>query len=221
MELVVSFPLEAVGLFAFGMSGVLVALEKRMDLIGVCVLAITTACGGGMLRDVLLNQPLPAFFTHRSYLCIVASAIVVTLLGNAALRRHHQLRRFDLSLPLDIADAVGLATFGTSAALIVVDMPGNLITCVFISCLTACGGGMLRDVFAQRIPMIFSGPLYATPCILGPWCCITACAFCRAPLRCCFALVLGLRLLAIFFHIGMPRFLYYDNNETNAPDPAQ
>ena len=61
MELVVSFPLEAVGLFAFGMSGVLVALEKRMDLIGVCVLAITTACGGGMLRDVLLNQPLPAF----------------------------------------------------------------------------------------------------------------------------------------------------------------
>lgn len=163
MELVVSFPLEAVGLFAFGMSGVLVALEKRMDLIGVCVLAITTACGGGMLRDVLLNQPLPSFFTHRSYLCIVALAIVVTLLGNAALRRHHQLRRFDLSLPLDIADAVGLATFGTSAALIVVDMPGNLITCVFISCLTACGGGMLRDVFAQRIPMIFSGPLYATP----------------------------------------------------------
>ena len=146
MELVVSFPLEAVGLFAFGMSGVLVALEKRMDLIGVCVLAITTACGGGMLRDVLLNQPLPAFFTHRSYLCIVALAIVVTLLGNAALRRHHQLRRFDLSLPLDIADAVGLATFGTSAALIVVDMPGNLITCVFISCLTACGGGMLRGL---------------------------------------------------------------------------
>ena len=162
MELVVYFPLEAVGLFAFGMIGVLVALEKRMDLIGVCVLAITTACGGGMLRDVLLNQPLPAFFTHRSYLCIVALAIVVTLLGNAVLRRHHQLRRFDLSLPLDIADAVGLATFGTSAALIVVDMPGNLITCVFISCLTACGGGMLRDVFAQRIPMIFSGPLYAT-----------------------------------------------------------
>ena len=125
MELVVSFPLEAVGLFAFGMSGVLVALEKRMDLIGVCVLAITAACGGGILRDVLLNQPLPAFFTHRSYLCIVALAIVVTLLGNATLRRHHQLRRFDLSLPLDIADAVGLATFGTSAALIVVDMPGN------------------------------------------------------------------------------------------------
>ena len=62
MELVVPFPLEAVGLFAFGMSGVLVALEKRMDLIGVCVLAITTACGGGMLRDVLLNQPHPSLF---------------------------------------------------------------------------------------------------------------------------------------------------------------
>lgn len=223
MDLVVSFPLEAVGLFAFGMSGVLVALEKRMDLIGVCVLAITTACGGGMLRDVLLNQPLPAFFTHRSYLCIVALAIVVTLLGNAALRRHHQLRRFDLSLPLDIADAVGLATFGTSAALIVVDMPGNLITCVFISCLTACGGGMLRDVFAQRIPMIFSGPLYATPCILGAMVLYYGVRFLprTAAVLLCFALVLGLRLLAIFFHIGMPRFLYYDNNETNAPGPAQ
>jgi len=176
-----------------------------------------------VVRDVLLTQPLPAFFTHRSYVCIVALAIVVTLLGNAALRRHHQLRRFDLSLPLDIADAVGLATFGTSAALIVVDMPGNLITCVFISCLTACGGGMLRDVFAQRIPMIFSGPLYATPCILGAMVLYYGVRFLprTAAVLLCFALILGLRLLAIFFHIGMPRFLYYDNNETNAPGPAQ
>lgn len=219
MELIVSFPLEAVGLFAFGMSGVLVALEKRMDLIGVCVLAITAACGGGILRDVLLNQPLPAFFTHRSYLCIVALAIVVTLLGNATLRRHHQLRRFDLSLPLDIADAVGLATFGTSAALIVVDMPGNLITCVFISCLTACGGGMLRDLFAQRIPMIFSGPLYATPCILGAVALYYGVRFLprTAAVLLCFALILGLRLLAIFFHIGMPRFLYYDDGAASGP----
>ena len=149
MELVVSFPLEAVGLFAFGMSGVLVALEKRMDLIGVCVLAITTACGGGMLRDVLLNQPLPAFFTHRSYLCIVALAIVVTLLGNAVLRRHHQLRRFDLSLPLDIADAVGLATFGTSAVAAnaiansiagVVNVPGTAIGLSIITVIGRCMG---------------------------------------------------------------------------------
>ena len=221
MELVVSFPLEAVGLFAFGMSGALVALEKRMDLIGVCVLAVTAACGGGMLRDVLLNQPLPAFFTRRSYLCIVVCAIAATLLLNAALRRHHRLRRF--ALLLDIADAVGLATFGTSAALTVVDMPGNLITCVFISCITACGGGMLRDLFAQRIPMIFRGPLYATPCILGAVALYYGVRFLprTAAVLLCFALILGLRLLAIIFHIGMPKFLYYGRDETNAPGPAQ
>jgi len=81
----------------------------------------------------------------------------------------------------------------------------------------------LRDVFAQRIPMIFSGPLYATPCILGAMVLYYGVRFLprTAAVLLCFALILGLRLLAIFFHIGMPRFLYYDNNETNAPGPAQ
>ncbi len=218
MELVISFPLEAIGLFAFGVSGVLVALEKKMDLIGICVLAITAACGGGILRDVLLNQPLPAFFTHRSYLCIVLCSIALTLLLNAAMRRHHRLRKFDFSLPLDIVDAIGLATFCTSAALTVVDMSGNLITCVFISCITGCGGGMLRDIFAQRIPMIFSGPLYATPCILGSAVLYYAVRVLprTASILLCFALILGIRLLAIFFHIGMPKFIYYEDDSSQA-----
>lgn len=214
MELVISFPLEAVGLFAFGISGVLVALQKRMDLIGVCVLAIAAACGGGLLRDVLLNQPLPAFFVHRSYLLIVLCAILLTLTVNALLRKHSHLRKFTLSLPLNIADAVGLATFCTSAALTVIDLPGNLITCVFISVLTGCGGGLLRDLFAQQMPMIFSGPLYATPCILGALALYYGVRLMPRTFAVllCFGVILGGRLLAIFFDIRLPRLVYYGDD---------
>ena len=125
MEQIIStFPtdLEIIGLLAFSVSGVIIALQKHLDLMGIIVLAITAACGGGILRDILLNKGIPAFFTNYSYIVTVAIAIVGALVFNKIYSRSHTvLRKYNVGKVLDVADAVGLATFGTSAGLMVLD----------------------------------------------------------------------------------------------------
>ena len=74
-DIISTFPtaLEVIGLLAFSVSGVIAALQKRLDLMGIIVLAITTACGGGILRDVLLQNGIPVFFTNYSYIDVYKS----------------------------------------------------------------------------------------------------------------------------------------------------
>jgi len=133
-DIISTFPtaLEIIGLLAFSVSGVIAALQKHLDLMGIIVLAITTACGGGILRDILLQNGIPVFFTNYSYITTVIIAIIGTLVINKLYSRHKTLRKYNVSRILDVADAIGLATFGTSAALMVVDQGGNMLTCVFI-----------------------------------------------------------------------------------------
>ncbi len=214
MENIVStFPtlLETVGLLAFSLSGVIAALQKRLDLMGVIVLAITTACGGGILRDILLQNGIPVFFTNYSYITTVVIAIIGALAANSIYSRCATLHRFNMSRALDIADAIGLATFGSSAALMVIDQGGNMLTCVFICTITGCGGGILRDILVQRLPIIFSGTIYAACCIAG-----SVAAYLLHPYLprealtvICFAIILGLRFLGIFKEIGLPKIKYY------------
>ncbi|MEG2360636.1 MAG: trimeric intracellular cation channel family protein [Christensenella sp.] len=214
MENILStFPtaLEIVGLLAFSVSGVIAALQKHLDLMGVIVLAITTACGGGILRDILLQNGIPVFFTNYSYIVTVCIAIIAALVFNKIYSRHATLHKFNVSRALDVADALGLATFGTAAGLMVIEQGGNMLTCVFICTITGCGGGILRDILVQRMPIIFSGTIYAACCISGSivmyllhtvltreW--ITAI---------CFIIILGLRFLGIFKGIGLPKIKYH------------
>lgn len=216
MENVIStFPtlLETIGLLAFSVSGVIAALQKRLDLMGVIVLAITTACGGGILRDILLDNGIPVFFVNYSYIITVVVAIAGTLIVNKIYSRHKTLRKYNVSRILDVADAIGLATFGTSAALMVVDQGGNMLMCVFICTITGCGGGILRDIFVQRMPIIFSGTIYAACCIAGSVALYLLYDYCALPRTfvtvICFALILGLRFLGIFKGVGLPKIQYH------------
>lgn len=216
MENIIStFPtaLEIIGLLAFSVSGVIAALQKHLDLMGIIVLAITTACGGGILRDVLLQNGIPVFFTNYSYITTVVAAIVGTLVINKLYSRHKTLRKYNVSRILDAADAIGLATFGTSAALMVLDQGGNMLTCVFICTITGCGGGILRDVLVQRMPIIFSGTIYAACCIAGSVAMYLLYDYCSLPREfittVCFVLILGLRFLGIFKGVGLPKIQYH------------
>lgn len=216
MENIIStFPtaLEIIGLLAFSVSGVIAALQKHLDLMGIIVLAITTACGGGILRDVLLQNGIPVFFTNYSYITTVVAAIVGMLVINKLYSRHKTLRKYNVSRILDAADAIGLATFGTSAALMVLDQGGNMLTCVFICTITGCGGGILRDVLVQRMPIIFSGTIYAACCIAGSVAMYLLYDYCSLPREfittVCFVLILGLRFLGIFKGVGLPKIQYH------------
>ena len=215
MEQIIStFPtaLEIIGLLAFSVSGVIIALQKHLDLMGIIVLAITAACGGGILRDILLNKGIPAFFTNYSYIVTVAIAIVGALVFNKIYSRSHTvLRKYNVGKVLDVADAVGLATFGTSAGLMVLDQGGNMLTCVFICTITGCGGGILRDILVLRMPIIFSGTIYAACCIAGSV--MLYLLYGHLPREAvtgiCFGLILGLRFLGIFRGVGLPQLKYH------------
>lgn len=121
------------------------------------------------------------------------------------------LRKYNVGKVLDVADAVGLATFGTSAGLMVLDQGGNMLTCVFICTITGCGGGILRDILVLRMPIIFSGTIYAACCIAGSV--MLYLLYGHLPREVvtgiCFGLILGLRFLGIFRGVGLPKLKYH------------
>lgn len=150
---------DLIGVAVFAVSGTLIAYNKKMDGFGVVVLAIVTAIGGGTLRDVILDVPVFWLHDQSYFIAILASVFVTTRLINK-----------QRSIPyyhLQIADAFGLSFFavmGVQKALLA-GMPS--ITAIIMGVITACFGGVIRDVLAGNIPMLLKGELYAIACIAG------------------------------------------------------
>ena len=152
--------MELIGTVAFAVSGALVAIEKKLDYYGIIFLAIITAVGGGIIRDIIINLPLPIAIENPLYVIIsIASAAVVILFYKLV----NKLQMF-----INIFDAIGLAAFtaiGAKAALSNdVYTPFVVIT---LALLTGTGGGILRDVFAKEIPFVFRKEVYAVASIAG------------------------------------------------------
>ncbi len=151
--------LDLVGIFVFAISGALVAVRKRLDLFGVLVLAGTTGLGGGFLRDVLIDATPPAALADWRYLMVPVAAGLVCFVY------HPQLGRMETAV--NVFDAFGLALFcvtGTSKALAYGLGP---VPAALMGMVTGIGGGMVRDLLAGRVPVIFRGELYATPALAG------------------------------------------------------
>lgn len=140
--------LNIVGVIAFATSGAIVAMDEGYDLLGVVFLGLATAFGGGVLRNVLLGQPVATLWEQESLLVVAALAtLAVFLLPRALLKRW-------LSLEV-IFDAIGLAAFSIQAALIATQLGFPLIAVLIAALLTGCGGGILRDLLAHRKPLVF------------------------------------------------------------------
>jgi len=152
--------LQLVGAAVFAASGALAAWRHRMDVLGVLVLAIVTAVGGGTIRDVLLDR-FPVFWIEDpSHLIAAGVAVVVTLV-------YTRFRR-PPTHSLAVADAVGLALFTISGAQIAQREMMHPIVVIVMGTMTGVAGGVIRDVLSAEIPIIFrKGELYATAAIAG------------------------------------------------------
>lgn len=151
--------LDLVGIFAFALSGALVAVRKDLDVFGVLVLALTTGLGGGFLRDLLIGAAPPASLTDWRYLVVPVAAGLITFRFHPTLGRMERL--------VNIMDAFGLALFCVTGALKALAFGLGLFPAALMGMLTAIGGGMIRDLLAGRVPVVFRGELYATPALAG------------------------------------------------------
>lgn len=151
--------LDMVGVFAFALSGNLLAARKDIDIMGSLILGLVAGLGGGVMRDVILVQ-VPLALQEPVYLVPpVIAAAVVYLLG----QRAHRAR-----VPIVIFDAMGLGVFAVTGTSIALSAGLPVPSAMVLGVLTAVGGGMLRDVLANEIPAVFNGSdLYILPALFG------------------------------------------------------
>ncbi len=151
----------AIGVIAFAISGALLAIQRRMDVVGMAGLAVATATGGGMARDVLIGAtPVAALTEWWMLAAALGGALLVFLL-------HRWMERLDK--PVLVFDAIGLGVFvvdGTSKAM---QHDVGPVGAAFVGMLTGIGGGILRDVLANDVPAVFrrESRLYLLPALFG------------------------------------------------------
>ena len=156
--------LELAGTVVFAVSGVLAVATARLDWFGAIVVGIVTAVGGGSTRDVILDAT-PVFWVENVAYLIAALAGALLAIPLARVLAKGPRRRFDEALQL--ADAAGLAIFVVTGAEITRDLGFDAWIAVVAAIITGVGGGVIRDVLADRTPLILTGEIYAVAALAG------------------------------------------------------
>lgn len=153
------YTIDILGTIAFAISGVLVAISKKMDLFGILIIAFVTAVGGGTLRDLLIgNTPVSWMKDMTFTYVIIASAIFAIVFRSKINYLRTSLFLFD-TIGIGLYTVVGIEK-GINAGL-------HPIICIALGTMTASFGGVIRDILCNEIPVIFRKEIYATACILG------------------------------------------------------
>ena len=196
--------LEGIGVLAFAASGVLAGATKRLDVVGVAVIAFLTAFGGGTLRDVLLDRG-PFFWVANEDW--VWAVLALAIVGPIFLRSQHIE---PTAKAMQWPDAVGLGLFAASGTQIALESGAPPLTATLMGVVTAAFGGMIRDILVDEIPWVVSSyQLYALIAFVGGWVVWGLGALGMAPV---FAvaigatLTIGLRILAMVLNWRLPRW---------------
>ncbi|MFL9837888.1 trimeric intracellular cation channel family protein [Flavobacterium sp. ST-75] len=151
--------LDILGTMAFAISGVLTALNKKMDPFGVFVIAFVTAVGGGTLRDVLIGRTPVGWMQDLNYVYVITAGFVLAIIFRKKLDK--------LRTSLFFFDTIGLGVFTLIGLEKGMDVNLHPVICIALGTMTACFGGVTRDILCNQIPVVFRREIYATICILG------------------------------------------------------
>lgn len=210
LESSVIFIIEIIGTLAFASSGAMVAMRKRLDLLGIIVLGVTTAVGGGMLRDILIGNLPPNTFRSPVYMLAAFITVLVlfvlfrlwpSLLASRYLESYEKIMNFLDAIGLGAFTVIGIDTgveagFGSYHFLI-----------IFLGVMTGVGGGVLRDIMAGETPYILKKHIYACASIAG------ACLYVAlldhtdsdSAMIVSACLVILIRILASYFRWDLPK----------------
>ncbi len=151
--------IDILGTIAFSISGVLVALNKRMDAFGIFIIAFVTAVGGGTLRDILIGETPVGWMKDMTFFHVILASTVFAIIFKSKIDY--------LRTSLFLFDTIGIGLYtvigvekGISAGL-------HPIICIALGTMSACFGGVIRDILCNEIPVVFRKEVYATACILG------------------------------------------------------
>lgn len=200
------FIIDILGIIAFSISGVLMAMDKKLDVFGVFIIAFVTSVGGGTLRDVLIGNTPVAWMKNPVYMSVIIATVIFAIVFRKRLKH--------LRTSLFLFDTIGIGLYtmvgiekGLEAGLIP-------IMCIALGTMTASFGGVIRDMLCNEIPVIFRKEIYATACIFGG---VSYFLLRKLPIEDTFAyvsaivVVIGVRLLAVIFKISLPSI--YKNDE--------
>jgi len=150
---------DRIGIVAFALSGVEVGARRRLDVFGLLVMGVVAATGGGLLRDVILVR-LPFVIDNPDYLLWAAGSAFAAILVVWTNRR--------LPRPLiAVADALGLGAFAVAGALAAIGADLSVPAVVLLAIVTAIGGGVIRDLLADRVPLVLRSEVNATAAAIG------------------------------------------------------
>lgn len=193
--------LDLFGVAVFAISGALAAGRKSLDLLGVVVIGVVTAVGGGTTRDLLLNRHPIFWIADPLYLMVILVAAILTIWYTQYYNPPEKA--------LLLADALGLAVFTILGAQITQETVSNSVIIVIMAAITGTVGGLIRDVLTNEIPLIMRRDIYATAALAG------ATVYLLLQLTSLHStvniilgmlVVIGLRLAAIQWELHLPRF---------------
>ncbi|WP_411031760.1 trimeric intracellular cation channel family protein [Spongiimicrobium sp. 3-5] len=193
------FTIDILGTIAFAVSGVLVAMEKKLDLFGVFIIAFVTAVGGGSLRDLLIGSTPVNWLLQPVYLFTILGTVVLTII----FRPHLKYLRTSLFL----FDTIGIGLYTLVGIEKGLEAGLSPVMCVALGTITASFGGVIRDILCNEIPVIFRKEIYATACILGG---SSYFLLRKLPFEDAYSymaailIVISMRLLAVKFKIALP-----------------
>lgn len=201
--------IDILGTTAFAVSGVFAAIQKKLDIFGILIIAFVTAVGGGSLRDMMIGDLPVAWMKNISYF------IIIILTTTFVIIFHNHIRNFQKTLL--VFDSIGLGFFtilGIQKGLVFGLHPA---ICIALGTVTACFGGVIRDISLNNIPLIFQKEIYATACILGG---VLYFMLLNTGINInivdfvCIVFIFIIRLLAVRYNLSLPA-VYRNSNADN------
>lgn len=190
--------LDYLGTFAFALSGVRLASEKKFDWFGAFIVGLATAVGGGTLRDLMLDQS-PFWMTRWTYFVITGIALLLFVLFRRQINR--------VSGTVFLFDTIGLGLFTVVGFQKTLDAGFPLWTANVMGVFTGSAGGVIRDILINEVPLIFRRDIYALACFAGglffTWGYVEGLPIEACTIGCAMAVII-IRLLAVIFHWQLP-----------------
>lgn len=196
--------MDVFGTFAFAVSGSFAAMSKKMDPVGVIILAFVTAIGGGTLRDVLIGNFPVSWLLNSTTILVISFAALISMLGERYIKK--------IPVTMFVFDAIGLGLFTTYGIELGLQSGFNMAICIALGTITACFGGVIRDVLLNTVPLIFHKEIYAMACVTGGFLYFFLIRFdlnIDLIRVICILFIILIRIIVVKYQLSIPKFYKY------------